>query len=616
MKFQVSKGKFSNQRVRRCLALALAIWVISACGSSGSDTSNDSVTLTNPEPPSPPASDNNQNDNAVPTPGDVSALITPVNQFEVDTGLASSPAISVSLQAPESESIADNLQGVASVTMALGELSGQQFTLDIDIAQSTEMTYCTLNEQAMGRTETGLFQSQVKPTYLNEYYQLVCSDATNSDLDGINKVIKLSSTKMDLLNLFQLTLDRLPDYGVGRSNGENVRRRQRNYYYEINNLLTLAEIYSAPETFGIASDDPVINKIENYMIITSEFYFQPCFDYDFYNGDPASCRSLFKEDGYYLWRSPLNNTAAFRTSHYKVEWRSAAGVAQAIKAIMLKHEDDADLCLVNDLPTMVRDQGMACRAKNLRRMIATHVWEKWQDKIADTDVMHYVAWLELIVDMFNATAHIPHNYECDNDCYQQTTKNSLMGRMLDYVTIDAGYLNITCRPASENNQSCAWREFELGHANSNDLSHLAIPMYVFDKTGATQICQTNTETCFTREALLKTLKERTWAPSVEDSTAVNFPKFDMFLNGYCRDNFNNGSSPLQDYCQQYWVTETSLNNAHREIFGFVNFGSYDAELMTLLLQAADVNKDTVIDENDVLSRGYAAFLYRSLWQPR
>lgn len=585
----------------RLMVIFLAL-LLSACGGS-----SDEASVVAPVTEAP----------AVEPDGDVNTLIFPVREASViQQANESSLPVAFSLLSEAGETIAHKgLAGLSSAEFELGEITHDTFILDVEVESATESTRCRLNNAPMGRASGTHFQSRVQPAYLRQSYLFSCTDSASGEINAIRKVLSLVSTKDDLAALFHRTLELTPDYGATQSNAVNARRHQRNYYYEINNLLNLAAIYTSPEDYTLAPDDPVLQKIESYLIVTSEYYFQPCYEYDFYNDEPRSCRSEFKQDGFYLWRSPLNDTPRFRTSHYKIEWRSAAGVAQAVKAILLKHADDNAECVVSDFPTTIREQSVACRAKNLRRMIEEQVWRKWQNEINTTDVMHYVAWLELIVDMFNSTAHIGHDYGCTSNCYLPGSKSSLMDRMLDYVTINDGYLNISCRLPGGVTQSCVWRDYDFGLSGSNDLSHLAIPVFVFYESGEAEICQTDGGSCFRRDAFIRTLKERTWSPEPTDSAAVNFPKFDMFLNGYCGVNVNNPDSGLQDYCQEYWLKETVLNNAHRELYGFVNFGAYDAELLLMLLQAADVNKDSVIDTSDVLARGYAAFLYRAIQQP-
>lgn len=608
------KQNYSSITILKLIPL-LFLLLLNGCGGGGNNAAEQVAPLqpANSQPDDTPNSDSDSNANP-----NVNTIIAPVSEASVSQqGNDAALSVSFSLLDDSGEIIAQqSMANLGVFEFALGEISYRSFTLNVEVESATESTSCRLNDVPMGRASDTLFQNRVQPAYLRQSYLFSCTDSASDENNAIRKVLSLVSTKDDLAALFQRSLDLTPDYGATQPNADNVPRQQRNYYYEINNLMSLAAIYTSPEDFTLAPDDPVLQKIESYLIVASEFYFQPCYEYDFYNDEPMSCRSEFKQDGFYLWRSPLNNTPRFRTSHYKIEWRSAAGVAQAVKAILLKHADDNTECLVSDFPTTIREQSVACRAKNLRKMIEEQVWRKWQSEINTTDVMHYVAWLELIVDMFNSTVHIEHDYGCTSNCYQPRTKASLMYRMLDYVTISGDYLNIACRLPGGSSQSCVWRDYDFGLSGSNDLSHLAIPVFVFYETGKAEVCQTVGSKCFRRDAFIRTLKERTWSPVPTDSTAVNFPKFDMFLNGYCGVNVNNRNSGLQDYCQEYWLKETVLNNAHRELYGFVNFGSYDAGLQLMLLQAADVNKDSVIDTNDVLARGYAAFLYRAIQQPQ
>ena len=499
----------------------------------------------------------------------------------------------------------------------IGDISGTTMALSFTVADAEHLTTCSIDGVEVQPESENSFSGSILPAYLREEFRLECEyQPESADSQLLTRKVTLTAEKQDVSALFSYYLEIVPNYPLNDVNSAEIERVQRNYYYEINNLITLARIYAAPAEFALTDETELLQKLEHYLINTAEFYFQPCYDYDFETGPPASCRSENKVDGYYLWRSPLNNTEQYRSNHYKVEWRSAAGVAQAIKVLLKRHENVTETCLIADNPSQVRAQSISCRAKNIRRLIYQQVWQKWQSKIGSTDVMHYIAWLELILDMFQSTAHIEHDYNCTNNCYTAPNLASQMERILEFVAISGEYQSMTCRPMSESSQDCVWREYQLGNAGSNDLSHLAIPMYVFAQQNSPRVCNALGQRCFDRSTFIHTLKNRTWTSELSDVNGYLFPKFDMFLNGYCKTNYNNSSSSLQSYCLDYWVNETSVNNAHRELFGFVNFGAYDRELMLILLQAADANKDDIIDTNDVLTRGYVGFLYHALLNPQ
>lgn len=493
-----------------------------------------------------------------------------------------------------------------------GELRGETFSFSAQLNVDEESVSCFLDDKIMPKSGA-TYSIDIKPSYLTQVHTLSCARAEE---EADVKALEVRAVKSDVEQLFQSFLADLPEYPLNNNNAEEIERSQLNFYYEINNLLSASRVYTQPSDFGIAPNDPVIDKIESYLINAAEMYFQPCFNYDFYEGAPASCRSEEKVDGYYLWRSPQTNREGVRTFHAKVEWRSAAGIAQGIKAILNKHVNNDEVCLVDDLPSRVRAQSLSCRAKNIRRMIKEQVLDKWDYALHVSDVVHYEAWIELIYDMYSSTQDIAHNYECTENCYSPPTVESIMDKLLSYVVDEGDHLNITCRPSTHAEQRCAWWFWELGKSNSNDLSHLALLMHVFELTGKNQVCSSDGENCFDRTKLIKTLKERTWVTDIEDSNGYLFPKFDIFLNGYCRDNFNNPDSELQDYCHDFWFTESRVNNSHRQLYGFVNWGAYDAELMDILLVAADTNRDGLINDDDILVKDYIAMLYLALNAPR
>ncbi|MCY7294462.1 hypothetical protein [Alteromonas sp. a30] len=492
-----------------------------------------------------------------------------------------------------------------------GEIDGTALNITLTLNSENENTRCTLNDSEMTLDENRMTGAFI-PSYLNDIATLECKID-----DEVNTVqLNIKSTRADVEDFFASYLQFIPDYPLNNVNADEIDRVQPNYYYEINNLISNTSIYSEPHLFNLEEDDPVLERVENYLINTAEWYFQPCFNYDFENGAPASCRSEEKVDGYYLWRSPQNNSELYRKNHAKVELRSAAGISQALKHILLKHPNNSEVCLVSDLPSQVRDQSISCRAKNIRRMIYEQVWLKLQTPIEELSVMHYIAWVELIVDLFEATKDIEHNYSCEENCLKTIPAiSSQMDKLLEYAIPNGEYVNFTCRHPS-GSQACGWREYELGLTASNDLSHLAIPMHAFEKTGLEQICKTDGSSCLSRTAIIKTLKEKAWVTNIEGTEGFKFPKFDAFINGYCQENFNNPESRLKDYCYVFWYTEEKRNNSHRELFGFVNYGSYDRELMQILLLAADANRDGVIDNQDVLVKNYIPLLYRSLTNPK
>ena len=70
--------------------------------------------------------------------------------------------------------------------------------------------------------------------------------------------------------------------------------------------------------------------------------------------------------------------------------------------------------------------------------------------------------------------------------------------------------------------------------------------------------------------------------------------------------------PLVQFCNDYWVTEVGGWNAHRKLFGWVNLGKVDRELMILLRRAADENQDGLLNREDIFINTYSIYLYKAL----
>lgn len=339
---------------------------------------------------------------------------------------------------------------------------------------------------------------------------------------------------------------------------ENIDRV--NYYYESYRLIQASRLYLYPQRYRLSSTDH--KKIEAYLLELSEGYFAACSGYDFESGARSSCRSPNTNLGYYMWRSPLNDNAPYRTAHAKVEWLSAAGVSAAVSALLAKGSEEVQI-----------------RALAVKALILKHVWEKWNDKnfvtamdlpadflMDNSKVIHYVAWQGIIGDLL----------------FPDQLDSKIISRLNGFVNSnsDERYINFIC--SLENN--CRWRQYDLKDSSSNDLSHLSYPLgYYFDKS-------------IYEDKIIATLNDVTFANFEKES----FPKFDMFFNGHCIDNHTNVADPLYEYCNLYWFDESVTNRSHRQLFGLARYGTKDSALGIKILEASDTNKDGSLTIDDEL----------------
>lgn len=333
-----------------------------------------------------------------------------------------------------------------------------------------------------------------------------------------------------------------------------------NFYYEASKLLQASRLYLDSEKYQLSVID--LKKIETYLLTVSEAYFTTCKNYDFNSGPKSSCRSPETTLGYYMWRSPLNEIEPYRFAHAKVEWLSAAGISGAVAALIQKANGSAQV-----------------RAENLKAKILKHVWHKWNDEafisymnlpddflMSNSRVIHYIAWQGMI-------ANLLFDDQIDDQIFERL---NLFVKPLG----DGRYINFLC--SLEDN--CRWREYDLIDSKSNDLSHLSYPLaYFFEKEAY-------------EKKIIATLNDVTFANFDKET----FPKFDMFFNGYCIENYMNVSSSLYEYCNLYWFEENLTNRSHRQLFGLARYGTKNLALGMKLLEVADTNKDGALTDEDEL----------------
>jgi len=480
---------------------------------------------------------------------------------------------------------------------------------------------CQLGDIPLQTEDNKNFTATFQAAYFQENISLECKA---QDATVLFKKIILNASDNEVQKELDIYFKYFPKYDLNNFNVEQVDLRKVNFYYEMHRIISAANIYTSPSDFNIDVGDDTYQIIENYLINVSETYFQPCNGYDFENGEPSSCRSEEKYGGYYLWRSPLNNTPTWRKTHPKVEWRSVAGISVAIKALLTRHQSDSSECWVSDIPSQVRAQSIACRAKNIRRLIYSEVYEKWNDYIYVTKtlnldessvidrvkVLHYYSWIELIIDMLNSTQEIQLSGNCSIYQCDYPTLKSYQSKMLDFMTEENGHTNMLC---TINNSSCVWREYDFAHSNSIDISHINILLYWMDSTNSALFCNDDNSKCISLSNLVKTLKTKAWAENSGDlAGSKNFPKFDVFLNGHCKSAIQDTSAHLNEFCLEHWAYENVKSNFHLALFGVMGYGKYDRDLMIKIRRAVDVNKDGHLDGSDILMRDNLILMTRAM----
>jgi hypothetical protein len=402
--------------------------------------------------------------------------------------------------------------------------------------------------------------------------------------------------------------------------------RKTNYYSDINRLISLAELYQNAVLYGLEFD--ILQKIEQDLINTSEAFFEPCIKYDLNGEAAAQCRSVSREGPYYIWRSPTLKDRV-KLNHAKVEWRAAAGVAQAIKALLLNNPpSQREICPSSNEPSVIKNASLACRALNVRRLLYEEVWIKWNDSdwissvgvasnlsISTTVVPHYIAWIEYIVDLFVQTVHIDADYEC-GECVSELDFESRRDFLFDYF-FTYGDNNEYVGHYSEHPElgiPRIWEGYDFSVTNSTDISHSNTTIHLLSMYGETEACDSEGITCLNFPALARTMDEKAWEGSIQnDGFANGFPKFGVFINGYCSTAYENPEDSLYEFCNDYWVTESERWLPHRRLIGFVNLGRHNRDLMIKIRQASDNNRDGLLNNSyDVNVNSYLVFLYKAL----
>jgi len=453
------------------------------------------------------------------------------------------------------------------------------------------LTQCELADQPMER-EGNVHTVAIKPAYFDEILDLQCSGKSQGT------VVFKSDDKFVKDNLADYIETNIP-VGVAGTDPYGGYRR-KNYYGQIHRLISAAELYANSDIYGI--NQSALQKLENYLINTAEAFFEPCPDYDFYADESAQCRSLNRIGKYYQWRSP--NTEAFRVNHAKAEWRAAGGVAQAVKAILMAYPPGSHSinCPISDEPSEMISTSLTCRALNLRRLLYQEIWLKWNDQywvasigldktytLQDADIAHYVAWSEYIVDLFDMTSF---------EKPYTSRRDWLIEHFYDY----GPYTGFSSNHPDDASRYTTWNGYPFGITGSVDLGHTDTTMHLLTMYGESSACSATQCAYFDRVA--KAMSEQAWM-SVAPEGGVGFPKFDVFMNGYCLSAYADPRDQLYEFCREYWLTEEGGWNSHRKLLGFVTLGKFDRNLMIKIRQSANSGP-----KNELYR--YIVFLYKTL----
>jgi hypothetical protein len=193
---------------------------------------------------------------------------------------------------------------------------------------------------------------------------------------------------------------------------------------------------------------------------------------------------------------------------------------------------------------------------------------------------------------------------------EQVTSN-LDGLLEYFSSNEDGTVNMKCHTPDDTTPYCVWTTYDFSLSGSIEIGHQDTTVHLLSKDGLAEVCAGEDGPCIDVNALVKTFSEQTWEDLENIGNASGFPKFDMFLNGYCSENYANDESELQEFCWKFWYSETGRWPAHRKLFGWVNLGRYDRNLMIKLRRAADENHDGLLNKGDLYLKTYAAFLVRA-----
>jgi hypothetical protein len=505
-------------------------------------------------------------------------------------------------------------------------------TFSLQLSEDVEEVECLLGEESMLKGIGPNYELTIQAAYLHEELTMQCSYYDRNLFAHSFMVFATDAQLSELLG--QYIGEKLLVADSANSSDPYSGHRVSDYYVEIHRFISMAELYSNNEFYGLDARSEQYELMEQYLINTSEAFFEPCVDFDLLGDKADQCRSADRIGPYYRWRSVYDNEDGPRLDHAKVEWRAAGGIAQAVKAILLKHHDTAqstETCKTSDEPSTIKStSSLICRALNVRRLLYDEVWVKWNDKIwissiglssnyviAETLVPHYVAWTEFIVDLFEETSYINAADDCGG-CTVARLVDSRRDFLFGFfykLDKDGVYLNHSCEHP-EFPRNCVWGggKYSFNETGSTDISHSNLTMHLWTMYDEQEICNSEQTKCYDVKSLANTLNDFGWAEDIaNDGYASFFPKFDVFINGYCIKAYSDASDSLHDFCTRYWATEEEGWLPHRRLIGFVTLGRFHRDLMIKLRQSADdyqLLKE--YGEFDFHLATYIVFLYRAI----
>ncbi|MBQ4811517.1 hypothetical protein J8M20_09215 [Pseudoalteromonas luteoviolacea] len=489
----------------------------------------------------------------------------------------------------------DGLNQISHSSIRLDNSSTLTFELTLKDAPNAS---CQLNNKySMASVGADVFKIDIQPAYLKETLTFGC-DVPHTD--GVSKQIQLiasdTAVQTQLAAYLSASLKTASiitdeDY-IDPYDGYRIT----SYYAQIHNLLNRSYLYRHASDFNLTPTQKL--ALQDYLINTSEAFFEPCGNRSRTNAIPDTHQCRFSDklnaEPYYRWSSPaqLPSNSPYYNLHWHYEWRAAGNIAQAVKAILLTNNQDltcpahnsdnpSDYKNLAEIKAMSPTNAATCRAENVRRLLAEQVWQKWSDNdylanvmttgyaIQNTPIPHFIARTKMIEDLFTATAFT--SYDPFN------VAGSRLYQITDTITANHSQqtVSIKCSPVS--GAICNWRnKHEPFHeTGSVDINHTVDTLVVINLTNSDNYCDSSG--CVDKAYLANTLNSQAWNPEIA--------RFDWFVNGYCINNHSNPSDAPIDtltdeekmrvFCAKYWNRPAS----EVSMLGWVEAAKYNRDLM-------------------------------------
>ncbi len=505
----------------------------------------------------------------------------------------------------------DDVQPVSEISHPSILLS-EPSLLTIELTTNeNENTSCELNSSNTFSKTSNVHSISIMPAYLSEEITISCHSPT---ANSTTKKLIINATDLPLLSAVSTYLSQPLKVGITIEDNDYTDPyagyRLSSYYSQIHNLFSRSELYEQSDVFNLTNLQT--DQLAEYLINTSEAYFEPCGDLAEKQLVPPYTQCRYKNkignEPYYRWTSPAysDNNGEFYTNHWHYEWRATAGISKAIKTLLKKHAQtvncpaattDKPSDYINELSTISTSFSfnIRCRAENVRKLIAEQVWQKWSNEaylatlgsswmaIQKSNVPHFIARANIVEDMLISTAYP--NFDIYN-----ANENSSYQLSDAFTMLTAGETaNITCRTTE--GETCYWRNTnEPFHVtNSTDLNHSVDTVLALNSSSNELYCDRNG--CLNLALLANTLDQVTWNQNIR--------QFDWFLNGYCINNHvqtNNGpldsqtdKEKMESFCADYW----NLPPSNVSLQGWVELAKYNRNLM-IKMRSLPLNQAYII----------------------